>query len=84
MPIDTRNKRASAIFPLLPFRGMLPAPDGTIGQADRQQVVFLYAGILAAAPAAGIPGVMPLIVSSRSFQLVAGERSFQLVVDDSR
>ena len=45
--IDTRNKRASAVFPLLPFRAILPAPDGAVNQADRQTIAFLYSGILA-------------------------------------
>ena len=48
MAIDTRNKRSSAIFIGSPWRGMLPLPDGTIGQADRQHAAFLYSGILAA------------------------------------
>jgi len=45
--LDTREKRASAINVGLPWRGLLPLPDGTIGQADRQQLATLYAGILA-------------------------------------
>ena len=47
MAIDTRNKRASAIAILLPWRWMLPAPDGTITSSDRQQVAGIYAGIAA-------------------------------------
>ena len=50
MALDSRNKRASACWPLLPSRGLLPLPDGTIDQADRQTLVLLYAGILANAP----------------------------------
>lgn len=49
MSIDTRNKRASACFPLMPWRTSLPSPDGTVDQGDKQQVVFLYSGILAGA-----------------------------------
>lgn len=45
--MNTRNKRASAIWPLLPFRTSLPAPDGTVSLGDKQQVVFLYSGISA-------------------------------------
>jgi hypothetical protein len=45
MAVDTRNKRASAINLMLPWRGQLPAPDGTIDELDRAHVAFLYAGI---------------------------------------
>jgi hypothetical protein len=45
--VDTRNKRASIIGYALPM-GVFPNPDGTIDQADRQQIAFLYPGILAA------------------------------------
>jgi hypothetical protein len=45
MSIDTRNKRASAILISLPWRGMQPNPDGTIGDADRAQSAYLYSGI---------------------------------------
>lgn len=48
MPIDTRDKRASAVHVSLPWRGMLPAPDGAINQGDRQHAAFMYRGILAA------------------------------------
>lgn len=45
MAIDTRSKRASvlglALAPLL----TLPLADGTIGQADRQHIAYVYAGI---------------------------------------
>jgi len=41
MAIDTVSKRRSALG-----RWVLPAPDGTIGQADRQHKVWKYAGIL--------------------------------------
>jgi hypothetical protein len=43
--MDTRNKRSSAIGVGLPWRGQLPAPDGTIDELDRAHVAFLYAGI---------------------------------------
>lgn len=47
MAVDTRDERAGAILPGLPFRGLLPVADGSVAQADRQQVAFLYPGILA-------------------------------------
>ncbi len=48
MAVDTRNERCSAIGVGLPFRLVLPNADGTVNQADRQHVAYLYAGILAA------------------------------------
>jgi hypothetical protein len=55
MAVDTRQKRASAIGLGLAALLVLPAPDGTIDQADRQQAASAYAGILAA-PSVEIPG----------------------------
>ena len=52
MAIDSRNKRSSAINVGSPWRGMLPAPDGTLNQADRQHVGLHYSGILAGGAAA--------------------------------
>jgi len=51
MAIDTAAKRASALTFSVPTL-VLPPPDGTIGQADRQSVVVVYGGILAAGAAA--------------------------------
>lgn len=45
--MDTRNKRSSSIHMMLPWRGQYPAPDGAIGQADRQHIALMYAGISA-------------------------------------
>ena len=45
--MNTRNNRSSAINVSQPWRGMLPNPDGTVGQADRQHVAYMYAGISA-------------------------------------
>lgn len=39
MAIDTENKRRSIIY-------ILPLPDNDINQADRQQVTWIYSGIL--------------------------------------
>jgi hypothetical protein len=50
MAIDTRSKRSSAVNVGSPWRSLYPAPDGTVAQADRQQIALLYSGILAAAP----------------------------------
>lgn len=54
MAVDTKAKR----FQMLNFGSvstdLLPDPDGTIAQADRQHLLDLYGGILAAAPTAAI------------------------------
>lgn len=47
MAIDTENKRRSTM-------AVLPVPDGTVGQADRQQVAWIYAGILVTASIVGL------------------------------
>lgn len=54
MAIDTQQKRISAIATRrLPWmRRFAPVPDGTVTQADRQQVAFVYVGIAAAEPEA--------------------------------
>ncbi len=51
MAIDTRLKRLSAIAPGLPFRGMLPAGDGSIAENDWPVPALMYAGIQADFPA---------------------------------
>lgn len=65
MAVDSRDKRSSAINVSSPWRGMLPLPDGTVDQADRQHAPFVYAGISAssAAPAAarGINAVLFIV-----------------------
>ena len=52
--IDTAAKRAqvSSLVTLgaLGIFGILPIPDGTVGQADRQHLSGFYGGILADAP----------------------------------
>ena len=45
MALDTRNKRASAVGLALAWRLVLPNPDGSLIQADRQQAALCYAGI---------------------------------------
>lgn len=48
--LDTGSNRSSAINVASPWRGLLPFPDGTVGQADRQHASSMYAGILAESP----------------------------------
>ena len=52
MPVDTRDKRNSAIYLTQPWRSMIPNPDATVSQPDRQHVPWLYSGITAAGGAA--------------------------------
>lgn len=44
--IDTAAKRFSAIHHGNPWRGVATLPTGTIGQASRQSVLWMYSGIL--------------------------------------
>lgn len=46
MALDTATKRATAISIGSPWRGILPFPDGAIGQADRLAGLFLYSGMV--------------------------------------
>jgi len=50
MAVDTRNKRAGAIIAGIPWMVIAPVADGSIGAADRQQIVNVYPGILAGEP----------------------------------
>ena len=61
--LDTRLKRLSGIQPSIPWRGYLPTPDGTVDQADRQVIPFLYSGISAGAfvPPVIIPTTTPSV-----------------------
>lgn len=50
MPVDTRNKRASAIGFVLPSRVVYPNPSGSLATAAlRVQIAYSYAGIVPAA-----------------------------------
>jgi hypothetical protein len=82
--LDTVSKRFSAIHLGSPWRGLLPIPDATIDQGDRQQLMFLCSAILAgeagldATPTDGgaltfrtLVGVLP---SNRSTTSVMPER----------
>lgn len=47
MAVDSRNKRFSILNLFVQNLGhVFPNPDGAVGQADRQQFAFCYAGIL--------------------------------------
>ncbi len=51
MPLDSKEKRASAVGVSLPWRGALPTPDAAAETAaDREQVGNMYSGLAPAAP----------------------------------
>jgi len=45
--VDTATKRASVLSFGFPFGWVLPVPDGTVAQADRQHLLGYYGGIVA-------------------------------------
>jgi hypothetical protein len=55
--LDSRNKRASAINVGMPWRMILPIPDGNVAnEADRKHTAYQYAGITnAEVPEEGAP-----------------------------
>jgi hypothetical protein len=67
MALDTAAKRLSVIHLGSPWRGIIPVPDSTIGQADRQTVFFLCGAILAIPlPVPPAPTYATLIMNPRS------------------
>jgi hypothetical protein len=68
MALDTVAKRLSVILLGSPWRGILPIPDGALGQADRQTVFFLCGAILAIPlPVPPDPTYPTLIRNPRSY-----------------
>lgn len=65
MALDTRNKRASVLGFALAALVVLPAPDATIDAADRQQVAFSYAGLLAGNPVVAPSDIVSLAANIR-------------------
>ena len=65
--MDTRDKRASAIHVAMPWRGLLPLPDGALNEGDRQQSAFLYRGISTGTATAG--DVLPALIAQRRLRL---------------
>lgn len=47
MALDTAAKRGSSIHVGCPWRSILPFPDATIDQGDRQATAYDYSGIAA-------------------------------------
>lgn len=50
MALDTQDRRASAIYGGLPWRGLLPLADGAVDEQDRIFVSLHYSGLVAGAP----------------------------------
>jgi hypothetical protein len=69
MAIDTENKRRSVVH-------VLPVPDSDIDQADRQQVAWIYSGIL----------VIQLLgeVQSRLYNVPAEDRIYEVPSEGER
>lgn len=74
MALDTAVKRASALHVGSPWRGILPFPDGTVDDGDRQVVAFLYSGILA-----GADETAPVL--SNATATATGQTTASLAVD---
>ncbi len=66
MPLNTANKRGSAVATAREWISILPVPNAAIDQADRQQVTWSYAGILA-----GPPGNVPLLGACADLSIAA-------------
>lgn len=64
MAIDTRNKRFSMMGLNQPSPSVMANPDGTIGLADKAQLLFLYAGIALAVPVIVSPDEYFILESS--------------------
>ena len=50
MAVDTASRRYAMMGLFAPHRFVAPVPDGTIAQADRQQFLYGYPGILWSEP----------------------------------
>jgi hypothetical protein len=58
MAIDTRDKRSSCLGIDGSFRYVLPNPDGTINQPDRQHIAYVYRAISAGAVSAAVRAML--------------------------
>lgn len=54
MAVDTRDKRFSMLGLGMPPRLVLPNPNGSIDQGDRQQFAYSYRGIAFGAPSLAV------------------------------
>ena len=72
MAVDTRDKRMSIMGVSLPWRGVFPLADGTIGTADRLIFPYSYSGI-AASPPAAVSAVLGVIGAGLGYIICAFE-----------
>lgn len=63
--MNTPNKRASAIGIALAIRLVLPVPDASVDQPDRQQVAYSYAGVAAGNPVVASPDIVTIEATFR-------------------
>lgn len=65
MAIDTRDKRASAIHMMMPWRSELPEPSGTIGAVARVIMALLYSGFAGGGGGGGSGGSWLILMRRR-------------------
>jgi hypothetical protein len=68
MALDTARRRKSAIYLTLPFRSVLPSPDGNVETEDRYNIAGQYSGLVASAPEFDGPIPAILIVENNGSQ----------------
>lgn len=74
MALDTARRRKSAIYVALPFRSILPVPDGNIETEDRYNLAGQYSGLVGSVPqfSGPIPNVLVVVdTSTHAFDLGA-------------
>ena len=74
MALDSKDKRGSAIGFDKAYMRILPNPDGTISQADRQMVGYKYSGIAFTA-GGGATGWGMLLSWSRNRLIIGGSHT---------
>lgn len=68
MAVDTENKRRSVVY-------ILPVPDSDISLADRQQVAYIYSGILV--------NVVSTTPQSRIYNVPADDRVLVVATEEN-
>jgi hypothetical protein len=83
--LDTVAKRYSAIHLGSPWRGILPIPDGALGQADRQTLFFLCSTPLADVEVVVVPQpphtVATLITNAEAYSTLLFPAAFGRRID---
>ena len=78
MAVDSRNKRASVLGFGLAALLVMPAPDGTIDQADRQHVAYSYPGITAGTPIAPDVIIIAIPAEAQTIAIDADAQTIQV------